>query len=139
MTDLYLDLPLQFDGVRFKNASLFNSIAVQVGIIVSTPRGSVRCDPEFGTSQLSPDKSLVELGAIKDDLARTIKDAIEKNEPRLDKVNVKVQGGPRPDKSGLAPLKLEITGLIAATGAPFRLEKTLSEDYYRSPFPGRVG
>ncbi len=89
--------------------------------------------------QLAPDKSLVELGSIKDDLARTVKDALEQGEPRLDKINVKVQGGIKPDKSGITPLKIEITGEIASTGKPFRLEKILSEDYYRSPFPGRLG
>jgi predicted component of type VI protein secretion system len=125
--------------VRFKSTTLIDSLLKQVMVLVSTPRGSVPCDPEYGTVQLAPDKSLVELGSIKDDLARTVKDALEQGEPRLDKVNVKVHGGIKPDKSGVSPLKIEITGEIASTGKPFRLEKTLSEDYYRSPFPGRLG
>jgi phage baseplate assembly protein W len=139
MSDNCVDLPLQFNGARFRSTSLYNSIAMQVGIIVSTPLGSVQCDPEFGTAQLAPDKPLTEMGAIKDDLARTVREAIEKNELRLVKVNVKVQGGPKPDKSGLSPLRVEVTGVIGSTGDPFKLAKTLSEDYYRSPFPGRVG
>jgi hypothetical protein len=139
MNDNYLDLPLQFDGVRFKSTSLGDSITKQVAAIISTPKDSVPCDPDFGSVQLAPDKSMLEIGSIKDDLARNIREAIERGEPRLNKVNVKVQGGPKPDKSGIAPLKIEITGEIASTGKEFRLEKTLSEDYYRSPFPGRLG
>jgi len=139
MSDNYFELPLQFDGLRFKGTSLFNSLVMQVSALISTPKGSVPCDSDFGSVQLSPDKSLVELGSIKDDLARNIKEAVEQGEPRLTKVNVKVHGGPRPDKSGVAPLRIEITGEIASTGREFRLEKTLSEDYYRSPFPGRLG
>ncbi len=139
MADIYLELPLQFDGTKFKSTSLFDSIVKNVAAIISTPMGSVTCDPGFGTRQLSPDKPLTELGSIKEDLARTIMEAMERNEPRLEKVNVKVHGGPKPDKSGLAPLKIEITGEIAATGKSFRLEKKLSEDYYRTPFPGRLG
>jgi predicted component of type VI protein secretion system len=139
MNSNYLELPLQFDGMRFKNAGVYDSVVMQVTSIVSTPRGSVACDLHFGTIQLAPDKSLVELGSIKDDLARNIKEAIERDEPRLIKLNVKVHGGPKPDKSGIAPLKIEITGEIATTGKAFKLEKTLSEDYYRSPFPGRLG
>jgi hypothetical protein len=52
---------------------------------------------------------------------------------------VKVSGGPKPDKSGVAPLKIQLTAIIAANGKSFELEKALSEDYYRTPFPGRVG
>jgi predicted component of type VI protein secretion system len=137
--EIYLELPLQFDGIRFKPSALYNSIAMNVATIISTPKGSAPCELEFGATQLSPDKPLAELGGIKDDLARTVKDAIEKNEPRLDKVNVKVQGGLKADKSGLAPLKVEIMAEITATGRAFKLEKVLTEDYYRAPFPGRVG
>jgi hypothetical protein len=139
MSEIYLDLPLQFDGTRFKTISLVESVTMLVTTVVSTPRGSVDCDPFFGTRQLAPDKSLVELGSIKEELARTIKEAIERNEPRLDKINVKVTGGPKPDKTGVSPLKIELTATIVATGKSFELDKTLSEDYYRSPFPGRVG
>lgn len=139
MSESFLELPLQFDGVRFKSTSLMDSLMSAVNTLVSTPRGSVPCDPEFGAAQLSPDKSLVELASIKDELARTIKDTLEKNEPRLDKISVKVQGGLKPDKSGVAPLRIEISGEIASTGQQFKLEKLLSEDYYRAPFPGRVG
>jgi hypothetical protein len=139
MSELFLELPLQFDGMRFKTISLADSITSLVTTIVSTPRGSVDCDSFFGTLQLAPDKSLVELGSIKEELARTIKEAIERNEPRLDKINVKVSGGPKPDKSGVAPLRIELTAVIVASGKSFELDKTLSEDYYRTPFPGRVG
>lgn len=139
MSESYLELPLQFDGARFKTISLAESITRLVTTVVSTPRGSVDCDRFFGTLQLAPDKSLIELASIKEELARTIKEAIERNEPRLDKVNVKVSGGPKPDKSGVAPLKIELTAVIAASGKSFELEKALSEDYYRTPFPGRVG
>lgn len=139
MSELYLELPLQFDGTRFKTLPLVESITSLVTIIVSTPRGSADCDRFFGTMQLAPDKSLIELASIKEELARTIKEAIERNEPRLDKVNVKVSGGPKPDKSGVAPLKIELTAVIADSGKSFKLEKALSEDYYRTPFPGRVG
>jgi uncharacterized protein len=139
MTDNYLELPLQFDGLHFKSTLTINSVVMQVAALISTPKGSVPCDPDFGTVQLAPDKSLVELGSIKDDLARNIREALERGEPRLSKINVKVQGGPKPDKSGISPLKLEITGEISSTGKTFTLEKTLSEDYYRSPFPGRLG
>jgi hypothetical protein len=135
----YLELPLQFDGARFKGTTLYDSIVKVVTAIVSTPKGSVGSDQAFGTVQLAPDKSLVELGSIKDDLARNIKDAIELGEPRLVKLNVRIHGGPKPDKTGVSPLKIEITGEIAQSGKPFKLEKILSEDYYRSPFPGRLG
>lgn len=139
MSETYFELPLQFDGIRFKTISLEESITRLVTTIVSTPRGSVKCDRHFGTRQLAPDKSLIELASIKEELARTIKESIERNEPRLDKVNVKVSGGPKPDKSGVAPLKIELSAVIADSGKSFKLEKALSEDYYRTPFPGRVG
>ncbi|HBC46672.1 MAG TPA: hypothetical protein DCZ43_06470 [candidate division Zixibacteria bacterium] len=139
MSETYLELPLQFDGVKFKTTNLFDSIVKNVAAIISTPKGSVVCDPGFGTHQLSPDKPLTELGSIKEELAKTLMEAIEKNEPRLAKVSVKVHGGPKSDKSGMAPLQLEITADIVATGRVFKLEKKLSEDYYRTPFPGRLG
>lgn len=139
MSESYLELPIQFDGAHFKTISLVESVTSLVTTIVSTPRGSVDCDRFFGTQQLAPDQSLIELASIKEELAKTIKEAIERNEPRLDKINVKVSGGPKPDKSGVAPLKIELTAVIAASGKNFELEKTLSEDYYRTPFPGRVG
>lgn len=139
MSDLYLKLPLQFDGARFKTTSISDSIASVVSMIISTPKGSVSCDEEFGTAQLARDEALVELGAIKEDLSRTIKLAVEKNEPRLDQIVVKVHGGLKTDKSGIIPLKIEISAKIASTGKKFKLEKALSEDYYRTPFPGRMG
>jgi phage baseplate assembly protein W len=139
MDDTYLDLPLRFDGSKFKSISLSNSIVKIVSIIISTPRGSVLSDPEFGTSQLSPDEALVEMETIKEDLAKTIKNALERNEPRLEKVIVKVQGGMKPDKTGILPLKIIISANETATGKSFKLEKTLTEDYYRTPFPGRMG
>jgi predicted component of type VI protein secretion system len=139
MSESYLELPLQFDGVKFKSTNLYDSIVKNVAAIVSTPKGSVTCDPGFGTLQLAPDKPLTELGSIKEELAKTILDAIEQNEPRLAKISVKVHGGPKSDKTGLAPLRLEITADIVATGKAFKVEKKLSEDYYRTPFPGRLG
>jgi predicted component of type VI protein secretion system len=139
MEDNYLDLPLRFDGSKFKNISLSNSITRVVSIIISTPKGSVSSDPEFGTDQLSPGEALAEMETIKEDLAKTIKYAIERNEPRLEKVTVKVQGGMKPDKTGILPLKIIINAGEIATGKSFNLEKTLTEDYYRTPFPGRMG
>lgn len=139
MDDTYLDLPLRFDGSKFKNISLSNSIAKVVSVIISTPRGSASSDPEFGTDQLSPDEALVEMETIKEDLAKTIRSALERNEPRLEKVSVKVQGGMKPDKTGIVPLKIIISASETATGKSFKLEKTLTEDYYRTPFPGRMG
>ncbi len=139
MDDFFLELPLQFDGHKFKNISLTDSVASVVSIIISTPKGSAACDKEFGTAQLSPDKTLVELGTIKEDLAKTIKSALEQNEPRLANIVVKIHGGSKGDSSGITPLRIEIRAEIAATGKKFRLEKTLSEDYYRAPFPGRMG
>jgi phage baseplate assembly protein W len=137
--DYYLDLPLQFDGARFKTTSLSDSIAKVVAVIISTPRGSVVCDKRFGTDQLGPDESLVEMDTIKEDLAKTIKSAVEQNEPRLSNVSVKIQGGLKADKSGIIPLKIVISATEKMTGRTFKLEKTLTEDYYRTPFPGRMG
>jgi len=134
-----LDLPLQFDGARFKTTSLSDSIAKVVAVIISTPRGSVVCDQKFGTDQLGPDESLVEIDTIKEDLAKTIKSALEQNEPRLGNVSVKIQGGLKADKSGIIPLKIVISAAEKMTGRSFKLEKTLTEDYYRTPFPGRMG
>lgn len=139
MDKTYLDLPLRFDGSKFKTTSLSASIAKIVSIVISTPRGSALSDPEFGTDQLGPDESLVEMETIKEDLARTIKSALEKSEPRLEKVTVKVQGGMKPDKTGILPLKIIIGASEIGTGKSFKLEKTLTEDYYRTPFPGRMG
>lgn len=139
MEDIYLDLPLQFDGSRFKRTSLSNSIDRVVSIAISTPRGSAMSDPEFGTDQLGPDEALVEMETIKEDLAKAIKSALEKSEPRLENVAVKVQGGMKPDKTGILPLKIIITASEIATGNNFKLEKALTEDYYRTPFPGRMG
>jgi predicted component of type VI protein secretion system len=139
MEDNYLDLPLQFDGSRFNRISLSTSIAKIVSVVISTPKGSVSGDSEFGTDQLSPDEALVEMETIKEDLAKTIKSALERNEPRLEKVTVKVQGGIKPDKTGILPLKIMISASEIATGKSFKLEKTLTEDYYRTPFPGRMG
>lgn len=134
-----MDLPLQFDGARFKTTSLSDSIAKVVAVIISTPRGSVVCDQKFGTDQLGPDESLVEIDTIKEDLAKTIKSALEQNEPRLGNVSVKIQGGLKADKSGIIPLKIVISAAEKMTGRSFKLEKTLTEDYYRTPFPGRMG
>lgn len=139
MDDTYLDLPLKFNGSKFKSISLSDSIAKVVSVIISTPRGSASGDPEFGTDQLSPDEALVEMETIKEDLAKTIKSALERSEPRLEKVTVKVQGGMKPDKTGIVPLKIIIGASERATGKSFKMEKTLTEDYYRTPFPGRMG
>jgi len=139
MDNTYLDLPLKFDGSKFKTITLSDSIAKVVSIIISTPKGSVLCDKEFGSSQLDPDEALVEMETIKEDLAKTIKSALERNEPRLDKVTVKIQGGMKPDKTGILPLKIMIGATEILTGKIFKLEKTLTEDYYRTPFPGRMG
>ena len=139
MEDTYLDLPLRFDGSRFKITSLSDSIAKVVSIAISTPKGSALSDPEFGTDQLGPDEALVEMETIKEDLAKTIKSALDKSEPRLGSVAVKVQGGMKPDKTGILPLKIIISASEIATGKNFKLEKTLTEDYYRTPFPGRMG
>jgi phage baseplate assembly protein W len=139
MENTYLDLPLRFNGSKFKNTSLSGSIAKIVSIIISTPKGSVSSDGGFGTDQLGPDEALVEMETIKEDLAKTIKSALERNEPRLEKVSVKVQGGMKPDKTGILPLKIIISANEIATGKNFKLEKTLTEDYYRTPFPGRMG
>jgi phage baseplate assembly protein W len=137
--DYFLDLPLRFDGAKFKTTSLSDSVAKVVAVIISTPRGSVACDPRFGTDQLGPDESLVEMDTIKEDLAKTIKSALEQNEPRLGNVSVKIQGGLKADKSGIVPLKIVINAAEKLTGRTFKLEKTLTEDYYRTPFPGRMG
>jgi len=139
MDNFYLDLPLQFDGTKFKNISLRDSVVKVVSIIISTPKGSVVCDQNFGTDQLSPDKALVEMETIKEDLAKTIKSALERNESRLDGISVKIQGGLKPDKTGILPLKIIINANEILTGKIFKLEKTLTEDYYRTPFPGRMG
>lgn len=137
--DYYLDLPLQFDGAKFKTTSLSDSVAKVVAIVISTPKDSVVCDPKFGTDQLGPDESLVEMDTIKEDLAKTIKSAVEQNEPRLGSISVKIQGGLKADKSGIVPLKIIISAAEKMTGRTFKLEKTLTEDYYRTPFPGRMG
>jgi len=139
MDNTYLDLPLRFDGTKFKNTSLSDSIAKVVSIIISTPKGSVLCDKDFGTDQLDPDEALVEMETIKEDLAKTIKSALERSEPRLGKISVKIQGGMKPDKTGILPLKIIIGATEISTGKVFKLEKTLTEDYYRTPFPGRMG
>jgi phage baseplate assembly protein W len=139
MENTYLDLPLRFDGSKFKSTSLSDSISKVVSVIISTPKGSVLCDREFGTEQLDPDEALVEMETIKDDLSRTIKSALERNEPRLEKISVKIQGGMKPDKTGILPLKIIISATEISTGKIFKLEKTLTEDYYRTPFPGRMG
>ncbi len=139
MDNTYLDLPLRFDGSKFKNTSVSDSITKVVSIIISTPKGSVLCDKEFGTNQLDPDEALVEMETLKEDLAKTIKSALERSEPRLGKISVKIQGGMKPDKTGILPLKIIITATEISTGKVFKLEKTLTEDYYRTPFPGRMG
>ena len=139
MNDSYLTLPLQFDGARFKTNPLQQSVADIVSTVISTPLGSVVCDRKFGTAQLPPEKAQVEIGTIKEDLARNIKSALEQNEPRLSKVTVKIHGGMKNDRAGLTPLKIEVVAELADEGKKFRLEKTLTEDYYRAPFPGRVG
>ena len=139
MDNTYLDLPLRFDGSKFKNTSLSDSITKVVSVIISTPKGSVLCDREFGTDQLDPDEALVEMETIKEDLAKTIKSALERSESRLEKVSVKIQGGMKPDKTGILPLKIIIGATEVSTGKGFKLEKTLTEDYYRTPFPGRMG
>ena len=139
MDNSYLDLPLQFDGAKFKTISLRDSVIKVVSMIISTPKGSVVCDQNFGTDQLSPDEALVEMETIKEDLAKTIKAALERNENRLDGVTVKIQGGLKPDKTGILPLKIIINANEVLTGKKFKLEKTLTEDYYRTPFPGRMG
>jgi predicted component of type VI protein secretion system len=139
MENDYLHVPLQFDGSRFSRISLSESIARVVSVVISTPKGSVSGDSEFGTDQLSPDEALVEMETIKEDLAKTIKSALERNEPRLEKVTVKVQGGIKPDKTGILPLKIIISAGEVATGKNFKMEKILTEDYYRTPFPGRMG
>ena len=139
MENTYLDLPLRFDGSKFKSTSLSDSITKVVSIIISTPKGSVVCDKEFGTHQLAPDEALVEMETIKEDLAKTIKSALEQNESRLGKISVKIQGGMKPDKTGILPLKIIINATETPTGKAFKLEKTLTEDYYRTPFPGRMG
>ena len=76
---------------------------------------------------------------IKEDLAKTIKSAMERNEPRLTDITVKIQGGMKSDKTGVLPLKIIISATEILTDKSFRLEKTLTEDYYRTPFPGRMG
>jgi phage baseplate assembly protein W len=134
-----LGLPLQFDGSKFGKISSADSIVKAVSIIISTPVGSVGCDSAYGTEQLGPDAALVEMDSIKEDLARTIKTAIEKNEPRLENISVKIQGGMKADKSGILPLKIIIGATEISTGRNFKLEKVLTEDYYRTPFPGRMG
>jgi len=139
MENSYLDLPLRYDGSKFKTTSLSGSISKLVSIVISTPKGSAGSDPGFGTDQLDPDEALVEMETIKEDLARTIKSALERNEPRLEKLSVKVQGGIKPDKTGILPLKIIISASETATGKNFKMEKTLTEDYYRTPFPGRMG
>ena len=139
MDNSYLDLPLQFDGSKFRKTSLNDSITKVVSIVISTPKDSVGCDTEFGTIQLAPDEALVEMETIKEDLAKTIRSALEQNEPRLGKIQVKIQGGMKPDKSGILPLKIIINATVLSTGKTFKLEKTLTEDYYRTPFPGRMG
>lgn len=139
MDENYLDLPLQFNGSKFKSTSLADSILKVVSIVISTPKGSARCDEEFGTAQLGPDETLVEMDTIKEDLARTIKDALQQNEPRLGNIAVKIQGGVKSDKSGILPLRIIISAKELLTGKSFKLEKILTEDYYRTPFPGRMG
>ena len=139
MEESYLDLPLQFDGAKFKTISLRNSVVKTVSMIISTPKGSVVCDKEFGTDQLSPNEALVEMETIKEDLAKTIKTALERNESRLDGITVKIQGGLKPDKTGIQPLKIIINANEISTGKKFKLERVLTEDYYRTPFPGRMG
>ena len=139
MERYYIELPLKFDGSRFDTTSLKESVIKIVSIIISTPSDSVSCDKEFGTAQLDPSKVLVEVGAIKDELSRTIRAALEKNEPRLENISVKVHGGVKSNTAGTTPLKIEIEAVIAATGNKFKLEKILKEDYYRTPFPGRMG
>ena len=139
MDNVFLELPLQFNGLSFKTTSLRDSVNKIVSIVISTPTGSVQCDKDFGTTQLDPEKVLVELGKIKDDLSKTVRIALEKNEPRLDNISVKIQGGQKSEARGTMPLKVRINAVIAATGKEFRLEKTLKEDYYRTPFPGRMG
>jgi phage baseplate assembly protein W len=139
MENIFLDLPIQFNGLRFKTTSLVDSISKIVSVVFSTPAGSVACDKNFGTIQMDPDKVLVEIGKIKDDLSRTVKIALEKNEPRVENISVKIHGGQRSTAKGTTPLTVSISGTIAATGREFRLEKVLKEDYYRTPFPGRMG
>jgi len=139
MDNSYLDLPLQFDGKKLRSTSLKDSIIKNVSMIISTPRGSARCDRKFGTVQLAPDEALVEMETIKEDLAKTIKSALEQNELRLASISVKIQGGLKADKSGILPLKIIINAKEKITGKKFNLEKTLTEDYYRTPFPGRMG
>ncbi|MCD6162282.1 MAG: GPW/gp25 family protein [candidate division Zixibacteria bacterium] len=139
MEDIYLKLPLQFNGDRFKTASIQDSVVKIVSIVISTPKGSSVCDKNFGTAQMDPSKVLVEVGAIKEDLSKTIRAALEQSEPRLDNISVKVHGGVKSAASGTKPLKIEINATLAATGKKFKLEKTLKEDYYRAPFPGRMG
>jgi phage baseplate assembly protein W len=139
MENTYLDLPLRFDGSKFKSTSLSDSIVKVVSIIISTPKGSVSCDRNFGTEQLDPDEALVEMETIKEDLSKTIKTALERSEPRISKISVKIQGGMKPDKTGVLPLKIIIGATETASGKAFKLEKTLTEDYYRTPFPGRMG
>jgi predicted component of type VI protein secretion system len=139
MDKQFLNLPLQFDGNKFAKTTSADSIVKNVSIIISTPRDSVTCNPEFGTEQLSPDAALIEMDSIKEDLSRTIKTAIEKNEPRLENISVKIQGGMKADKTGILPLKIIIGATEISTGKNFKLEKVLTEDYYRTPFPGRMG
>lgn len=134
MLKKYYTLPLRFDEIidkkQHNNCSLEESIAQNLHLLVSTYRGESAFAEDYGCSIWDEEfKTQLDI-KWKDEVRRSIMNAIEKFEPRLALSDVKIELSDHESrqKTGLRlrrKLIIAISGTIRKTNEKFNFKKTL--------------
>jgi phage baseplate assembly protein W len=135
MLKKYYTLPLRFDEIIHKkqhnNCSLEESIAQNLHLLVSTYRGESAYAEDYGCSIWDEEfKTQLDI-RWKDEVRRSVMNAIEKYEPRLSLSDVRVELSEHESRSqntGLhirRKLVITISGTIRKTNEKFNFKKTL--------------
>jgi hypothetical protein len=92
----YLSLPFALRKGYLRKTGIQNSISTSIGLILSTRRGSLPFDPDYGCDLWEREYSDLFM-VNKSDVQGAVRGAITKNEPRLYNVSVSlvnIQTGP---------------------------------------------
>jgi len=92
----YLSLPFSLRKGYLKKTGIQDSISSSIGLILSTRKGSLPFDPQYGCDLWEREYSDLFM-VNRSDVQGSIRDAITKNEPRLYNVSVSlmdIQTGP---------------------------------------------
>ena len=96
MLNNFLNIPISFKEVKQKGAldkiDIKKSIHNMIHLVTTTEYDEVRYDPEFGCDIWQHDfENIYNPHAFKEELTRSIKNSIEKNERRLKNLRVDIQ------------------------------------------------